>query len=366
MHHTMTVNRQDLAQVRWLEAPLPELADGQALLRIDKFSFTANNITYAVIGDKFGYWQFFPTEPGWGTVPAWGYAEVAASRSPELPVGGRFYGYYPMSTHLVVQPARVGPAGFHDATPHRQPLPAIYNFYQSTEADPTYAPEREDLACLFRPLFITSFLLDDLLASEQFFGARQVVLVGASSKTALALAYLLYLRQRARGDEYLRTVGLTSARSLGFVDGLGLYDQALTYDQVATLSTDGGHVVVDFAGNQPVQAALQRHLGSSLRHNLAVGLAHWDQQGPVGPVEGGTKPTLFFAPNHAQKRQQDWGQAGFQAKLARAWYDFATHAGQWLAVETAANPAAVEAVYLATLHGQVPPSQGQMVQWPSP
>jgi hypothetical protein len=366
MHHTMTVNRQDLAQVRWVEAPLPELADGQALFRIDKFSFTANNITYAVIGDKFGYWQFFPTEPGWGTVPAWGYAEVAASRSPELPVGGRFYGYYPMSTHLVVQPARVGPAGFHDATPHRQPLPAIYNFYQSTEADPTYAPERENLACLFRPLFITSFLLDDLLASEQFFGARQVVLAGASSKTALALAYLLYLRQRARGDEYLRTVGLTSARSLGFVDGLGLYDQALIYDQVATLSTDGGHVVVDFAGNQPVQAALQRHLGSSLRHNLAVGLAHWDQQGPVGPVEGGTKPTLFFAPNHAQKRQQDWGQAGFQAKLARAWYDFATHAGQWLAVETAANPAAVEAVYLATLHGQVPPSQGQMVQWPSP
>lgn len=39
------------------------LAVGEVLVKIDRFAITANNITYAVLGDKLGYWQFFPTAP---------------------------------------------------------------------------------------------------------------------------------------------------------------------------------------------------------------------------------------------------------------------------------------------------------------
>ena len=45
---------------------------------------------------------------------------------------------------------------------------------------------------LLRPLFMTAFLLDDLIADNDCFGARTVVLSSASSKTALSLAFLLH------------------------------------------------------------------------------------------------------------------------------------------------------------------------------
>ena len=31
-----------------------DIAEGEVLVKIDRFAFTANNITYAVVGDQFG------------------------------------------------------------------------------------------------------------------------------------------------------------------------------------------------------------------------------------------------------------------------------------------------------------------------
>jgi len=361
MHNTFLVNREAYQTTKWAAQPLPShLVEGEVLLRIDTFSFTANNITYAMIGDKFGYWQFFPAEVGWGVVPVWGFAEVVASQQAQVAVGERFYGYYPMSTHLVVQPNKVTTAGFLDASAHRLSLPIVYNYYSNTATDRMYAPDQEDLISLFRPLFLTSFLLDDFFADNRFFGAKNIILTGASSKTALGLAYLLYLRQRAKGDEFLQTTGLTSARNLDFVEGLGLYDHVLTYDQVATLPTNGQYAIVDFAGDQPLQSALQQHLGATLRYNCAVGMTHWDQNAPQSPVEGSIKPILFFAPTHAQRRGQDWGEQGFQAKVGHAWHQFVGHAAQWLTIQHATGPAAIAAMYADTLAGRTDPRTGQV------
>ena len=30
------------------------------VIKIERFAFTANNLTYYMVGDKLGYWQFFP------------------------------------------------------------------------------------------------------------------------------------------------------------------------------------------------------------------------------------------------------------------------------------------------------------------
>src|SRR5262245_63051546 len=115
------VRRDDLRTTRFAETPPARLApgSGQAVLRVDHFAFTANNITYAAAGDLLSYWNFFPAEPGWGRVPVWGFAEVVASRCDGVREGARFYGYYPMSTHLLVDPTRVGEAGFVDGSAHR-------------------------------------------------------------------------------------------------------------------------------------------------------------------------------------------------------------------------------------------------------
>ena len=52
------VARNDLQQCKIIETLLPDAAalPGDALLiKIDRFAFTANNITYAVLGDQLKY-----------------------------------------------------------------------------------------------------------------------------------------------------------------------------------------------------------------------------------------------------------------------------------------------------------------------
>ena len=48
---TLGVARTDLARTILVEHELSELADGEALLRVDRVGLTANNVTYAVLGD---------------------------------------------------------------------------------------------------------------------------------------------------------------------------------------------------------------------------------------------------------------------------------------------------------------------------
>jgi len=239
------VRRDDLHRTAVLPASLPALADGQVLLKIDAFSFTANNITYAVIGEMLRYWEFFPAADGWGRVPVWGFADVVESRQPGVGVGERFYGYFPMSTHLIVQADRVDEGGFMDASPHRRDLPPVYNRYLRTSADPAYDLKHEDAYMLLRPLFGTSFLIDDFLEEQQFHGARAIALSSASSKTAIGLAALLS-RRAGRGYE---VIGLTSPSNRAFVVGLGYYDRVVTYDALHELPADQPLVFVDMAGN---------------------------------------------------------------------------------------------------------------------
>ena len=54
------VRRDDLRTCRVADSATPELEEGQALLRVQRFGLTANNITYAVFGDGMRYWDFFP------------------------------------------------------------------------------------------------------------------------------------------------------------------------------------------------------------------------------------------------------------------------------------------------------------------
>jgi len=65
------VARDDLHRVRFEDAGIPEPAQGQALLAVDAFGLSANNITYATFGEAMSYWSFFPAEAGWGRIPVW-------------------------------------------------------------------------------------------------------------------------------------------------------------------------------------------------------------------------------------------------------------------------------------------------------
>ena len=145
----------------------PEI--GEVLLRVEHFAFTANNVTYAMFGEAMHYWQFFPaTDPAWGVIPVWGFATVVASAVEGIVASERFYGYLPTATHLIVQPDRVNAGGFVDGADHRVALPAVYNQYSRCSTDADYQPEREAEQMILRPLFFTSFLIDDFLAETRF------------------------------------------------------------------------------------------------------------------------------------------------------------------------------------------------------
>src|SRR5258705_9490292 len=144
----MGAERADLSRTTLVDTELAELAPGEARLRVDRVGLTANNVTYAVLGDSFRYWEFFPPAavglgPQWGLVPLWGFAEVMESTVDGVEVGGRVYGYLPPSGFLTVRPGRVDARGFRDASEHRAPLPSPYNVYALTTGDPAYEPDRE-------------------------------------------------------------------------------------------------------------------------------------------------------------------------------------------------------------------------------
>src|SRR4051794_40983340 len=101
---TLAVNRDDLTQTKLIESDVPKLSDGEVLLRVDRAGVTANNVTYALLGESFRYWDFFPTEPGWGLVPLWGFAEVVDATVDDAEIGSRVYGYLPTANHLIIRP----------------------------------------------------------------------------------------------------------------------------------------------------------------------------------------------------------------------------------------------------------------------
>lgn len=196
------VLRSDLHQTKIAPVTLAEPADGEVLFRVESFSLTANNVTYAVAGDQIGYWRFFPKPDGWGCIPAWGYGVVESSANPDFKAGERFYGYWPMASHLLASPRR-SRAGFVDEAACRADLPPTYNQYVEAPADAPHQGHRS----LLNPLFMTSFLIDDLLVDNGDFGAKTVILASASSRTSMGLAWLL--KQSGR----VKVLGLTSPRN---------------------------------------------------------------------------------------------------------------------------------------------------------
>lgn len=354
-----TVKVDNLQQTRLVEKTYPDsLSANQVLLEIDQFSFTSNNITYGVVGERMSYWHFFPTQPGYGIIPAWGFAQVVVSNHPEVLVGQRFYGYYPMSSHLLVTAKHVSSRGFVDDADHRRGLPPIYNYYSNTEQDPSISPDTEPLISIFRPLFVTSFLIDAYLAEQHFFQASQVLLTSASSKTAQALACLLAHRKK-EGALKLNIIGLTSNQNLEFVSQLGWYDQTISYDSIAELDANEKYVVIDFTGNHHVQYQLQTLLNDNLVYNGLVGLVDWQNLKGDKPLP--KKGEFFFAPSHAEKRQKEWGSAGFQQKVALAWQQFTRAVQPNLSIRKHQGVKELEQLYLDMLQGKIDPKQGHMV-----
>lgn len=274
--------------------------DGEVIVSLDRFGLSSNNITYAALGDWLKYWEFFPTgKNGWGHMPVWGFANVVASGVDGIEVGERFYGYFPIASHFRMQPNRVNERGFHDAIPHRLELTSAYNFYTRCSTDAGYDVDKEDYQMLFRPLFITSYMLADFLTDNDYFGAKRLVVSSASSKTAYGTAYCL------EGAEGIEVIGLTSVKNAAFVKSLGCYDDVITYDELGSLQAGVATTYVDFSGDNDLRLTVHKQFGMDLVYDCFAGTAANAETYDPGEVPG-PAPVFFFAPIQIKKRNADW------------------------------------------------------------
>ena len=308
----LEVDRTRCRETRLVESELEPLGPAQLRLQIDRFSVTANNIAYAVLGDILGYWDFFPTgDPDWGRVPAMGWADVVESTHPDIATGGRYYGWFPMA-RFVDLTVRATDDGFRDDGDHRVAHAPVYRNYVGTTHDPMYPSgasgdelgDAEDRHALLRGLFITSYLADSFFADAAHHGADVV-----------------------------------------------------TYDDVASLPRIDA-VSVDVSGDGPVLAAVHERLGDHLKFSMIIGRSHHDS--PLAQVEAGPTPELFFAPTEVGRRLEEWGADEYQRRCTEALEEFVAGSRRWLTVHRARGPAAAASTWSEVFDGQVPPSIGRI------
>lgn len=353
MPQRILTDQHNITDTKLEEVPSTALEPGDARLKLESFALTANNVTYAATGFVIGYWSFFPSGiEGHGIVPVWGTARVTDSRSETLEEGTRLYGFLPMAEELVIRPERDESAMIVDRSAHRAELPAVYNRYAEVRG----GDWREDgLRALLQPLLATSFVLTDWLADNSFFGAEQIIIGSASSKTGLGLAsFLAELEARD-----FSIIGLTSEGNRGFVEGLGDCDRVLSYDEIESVDRRPS-VYVDMSGNAEVKLQLHTHLGEDMKHSAAVGTSHWDKFAKPQQMPG-ARPQFFFAPSQIAKRREDWGPGVIERKITAAWKRVAADAENWMTLKRHAGLGAAQPVYDALARGKANPTEGHVI-----
>lgn len=350
------VDREDISKSKVEDRPFPELGDGDVLLEVERFGLSANNITYAVLGDAMGYWKFFPAADGFGSVPVWGHAIVVESKSDQIDVGSRYFGYFPLSTHVVVTPTHVSGGGFVDGAAHRAELPPVYQRYVAVDMSIAAGSPEEDQLALWRPLFTTSFGVADFVGASDAFGAETAVLTSASSKTALASAFCLN-----HSASTLELVGLTSPANVEFCEKTGYYDRVVSYDKITELG-NSPLLIIDFAGNDATLETIKEFAGPNLKRTVVVGVTHWqDSESNLTDMAPGEE--FFFLPVWIEKRRLDWGSKEFFERSGKAWESFAPTVSDWLQIEEHTGVEAIDAAYQSVLSGESRPDVGHILQF---
>ena len=304
---TVEVSRSALAECGLHHDLRQGLQPGQLWAEVESLAMTANTMTYAAMGEELGYWTLFPASaPGRGRVPAWGHARVLVSEVAGIVAGERLFGLWPMASHVLLS-GRSSRRGLRETGAHRQALNPVYNQY-ALEPE-THSPARE-LRALFHPLLVTSFVLAEHLAEQDCFGAGEVVILSASSKTALGTAFLV---KGAR-----RLVGLTSPAHAGWLAQTGLFDSVLAYEHLDKLGDVKRCLVLDFSGNPALLDRAVHALGDRCVRVIGVGATHGGAVGLRAASGGGPLNGMFSGPTHIERYAARWGPAAFDQRLQQA------------------------------------------------
>ncbi|APG61902.1 hypothetical protein LPB140_02630 [Sphingorhabdus lutea] len=363
----INIDRDEVNQAAITAITPQDLPDGAVEMRIDEFALTANNITYAIFGkpsglfgNDTGYWDFFSDRGTPGHLPIWGFATVTQSNNDGVNVGDVYYGYYPMASHVVLHPVKVNKGGFIDGLERRQALPPLYNQYRRLESLGDYQAEHHDYWPIFRPLYLTGWLIADQFIDDDDYGVEQIITASASSKTAIGFA----LATKARANRP-KMIGLTSAGNAEWLRSLDAYDEVVSYDDIQNIDNGKKTAMVDMAGNMSLVSSAHHHFADNMIYSLVVGKSHWDSEqdaqfSPAAKLPGAPR-VGFFAPARSMKRISDWGGEAFQQKLEADWTAFMKIAPSLCKIEKRQGAQAALDGYLGLLGDNVDPKIGVLI-----
>ncbi len=347
----MLTNRNSIDQVNIYETNSEDLKQGEVRLKIEHFGFTANNITYAVVGDRFGYWNFFPAPKSpniLGIIPVWGFAQVIESKHEEIKVQSRYFGYFPSGTELIIKPGQITDRSMMDESEHRKLLPRPYNTYNIISKSSRLESEYERMT--LGPLYMTSFTIWHATKQHSWYEADQILLLSASSKTSIGTAYAFRVDESAPP-----VIGMTSLKNKSKLASLDVYSGLVTYNDWSDLDLDKKTLIVDMSGNISIRNQLFERLGEKFQYCLKVGLSHWDaSKGKDLPKDKGS---VFFAPSIITKWIEEKGIADFHKSSSAFFKDCSDFTRTWFQFELIEGLKNFSAVYPRFIEGKIPSDQ---------
>ncbi|KAG8216908.1 hypothetical protein J3R82DRAFT_7181 [Butyriboletus roseoflavus] len=347
------------------------LPANHVLIKVDRFGYSANNLTYQALGEvpQLRYFDFHeaPEAPEsgvslstHGVTPVWGFGTVVASTHLAIHFGERVYGYFAPTRFLVfpVLPSDVNQYAFTVSRPHFPEDRRPYNQITRCSTDPLYnpSPSIEDLTMLYRPLFWTSFWCEDWINTSQYRGgASRILISSASAKTAFCLAYLICKRGTTSGNSspVRQVVGLTSRKNSEFTKNLGLYDHVLEYDgfENATVMNEPSQkwIYIDVAGNESLNSKVFNHF-SDAKLELSRPQIHTV---PLSTLE------RFFMPKWFASRRKEISVEEITRLQQHAWSEFMQDCRNWgITIRRVSGAQNVKQAYEEVVRSGIPPDRG--------
>ena len=207
---------------------------------------------------------------------------------------------------------------------------------------------------LFFPLHVTSFCLWDAMQMNDWYDAQQVIIVSASSKTSIGLAYGLDMDAEAPP-----CIAVTSERNREFVESSGCMQRQPPMTILQAIDPSVPSVIVDMSGNDATLNALGELLGDNMRQCIRVGVTHRDAASGDASLP---RSTWFFAPSHVEQRLKDWGPEGFMQKSTEFIQATSLRSGDWLKIRTIDGLDGLNAIFSDVANGNIAADEGLIVK----
>uniref|UniRef100_A0A7S4Q336 Uncharacterized protein n=1 Tax=Alexandrium monilatum TaxID=311494 RepID=A0A7S4Q336_9DINO len=344
---------------------VPELEPGKILLRVDKFAFSQMTLGYLMKGftrtfSAYHNFYNYGEEDSYRSA-CWGYATVMESAHPKVPVGTRLFGLVPPCKYSLEQVGGTIPKSKNGMDPAvveitMEGVPFNLRRFQEMEIVEESAanqdPLWEDWRCVMKEVYTMAFYMDENLLVDTGM-INSVIISCASSKTGMALAFCLRMR------EMRYVVGLTSKEHLEFVKSTDLYHEVYTYDEVASLPNNHTIVYMDFKCDGELRQNITLRMGTNLMYNMVLGPAVFQRRMKDQVFEKRAREVLFDESTWRERRRMvaEVTKTGRNEKLRYSFKTFVDRMKRYIKLKHFSGGEALTKMYDRVYSNTAPPSE---------